>query len=109
MENFKLHYAKLDLESKDIELLSFKKHNDLIDFIDENCINRSKQVVWLIAKDESNDIFISDSHLSIQDFLSKKYLWQIPDTYYLQEYSSFEDAYSVALSMLETSDLCYNQ
>lgn len=29
--------------------------------------------------------------------------------FYLQEYSSYEDAYSVALSMREPSPLCYDQ
>ena len=104
---FKLHYASLDFKG-DIPCFNFKKHSDMIDFIDEKCIGRSNQLVWLLAKNNSNDVFISDNHLSIQDYSTKKYLWNFPDEYFLQEYPSFEDAYKVALHMAEISPLCYS-
>lgn len=105
---FKLHYASLDLGNNDIPCFEFKKHSQMIDFIDEKCINRNGKVVWLLAKEDFTDVFISENHLSIQDFLSKKYCWQTTGNYFLQEYTSFEDAYRVALDMSEISPLCYS-
>jgi len=103
---FKLNYASLDLQG-DIPCFEFKTHAQMIDFIDEKCINRSSQLVWLLAREGSQDIFISENHLSVQDFLENKYLWNIRGEYFLQEYSSYEEAQKVALSMYETSSLCY--
>lgn len=105
---FKLHYASLDLRDNDIPCFEFKKHSQMIDFIDEKCINRNGQVVWLLSKKSSTDVFISENHLSIQDYFAKKYLWNIPGDYVLQEYPSFEKAYCVALNMSEISPLCYS-
>ena len=104
---FKLHYASLDLQG-DIPCFEFKKHSDMIDFIDEKCINRNGQVVWLLAKEGFTDVFVSESHLSIQDFLNKKSVWQTTGNYFLQEYPSFQDAYKVALDMAEISPMCYS-
>ena len=106
---FNLHYASLDLGDNDIPCYGFKKHSHMVDFIDEKCINRKGEVVWLLAKNGSTDVFISESHLSIQDFLSKKYCWQTTGDYFLQEYPSFEEAYRVALDMAEISLLCYSK
>lgn len=105
---FKLYYAELNSQG-DIPCFEFRTHAQLIDFIDEKCINRSSQLVWLLAREDSSDIFISESHLSIQDFLKNKYLWNIRGEYFLQEYPSYEEAYGVALSMLETYHLCYKK
>ena len=105
---FKLYYAELDLQG-DIPCFEFKTHAQMIDFIDEKCINRSSQLVWLLGREDSSDIFISENHLSIQDFLKNKYLWNIRGEYFLQEYPSYEEAYGVALSMLETYHLCYKK
>lgn len=104
---FKLHYVSLKLQG-DIPCFKFKKHSDMIDFIDEKCINRIGKVVWLLAKSDLKDVFVSESHISIQDFLKNKYCWQTTGDYFFQEYSSFEEAYKVALDMKEESPLCYS-
>lgn len=104
---FNLHYAPLQTSDKDISLISFNTHEKMVDFIDEMCINRNGECVWLIAKDKSTDVFISESHISIQDFLQTKNAWNTVNDYFLQEYESFQDAYEVALTMVETSKLCY--
>ena len=109
MSNYKLHYAKVDLGLNDTPCFEFEKHSKMIDFIDEKCISGMGKIVWLIAKEDFTDLFISESHLSIQDFLSNKYTWQTTGDYYLQEYSSFLEAYKVALSMVEVSPLCYSE
>ena len=75
--------------------------------IDKNCYQRDK-IVWLLAKDESKDVFISESQLSIQDFLTKKTAWQSTGVYFLFEYPSYEEAYKVALDMMEIHELCYS-
>jgi hypothetical protein len=103
---YKLHYASIDLEG-DIPCFEFKKHAKMINFIDEKCIGRTSQCVWLIAKLKTTDIFISDSSLSIQDFIKSKHLWVIPDHYFLQEYASFEEAYHAAILINETSPMAY--
>jgi len=108
MKNFKLHYASLDLQG-DIPCFEFKKHSQMVDFIDEKCIGRNGQCVWLLAKNKETDIFISDSHLSIQNFLERLMTWQTMGDYFLQEYESFEEAYQVALDMVEESPLCYSK
>jgi hypothetical protein len=79
----------------------------MIDFIDEKCIRKTGKCVWLISKLDTTDIFISDSSLSIQDFMQRKYLWNIPGHYFLQEYASFEEAYHAAILINETSPMAY--
>ena len=101
---FKLHYEKLNLQG-DVPCFSFKKHSSMIDFIDEKCIRRGGEVVWLIAKEGLTDIFISDSQLSIQDFLEKKRCWKTPGDYFLLEYPSFEDAYEAAICIFREHPL----
>ena len=105
---YKLHYAKLDLGMNDIPCFEFRDINQLIDFIDDKCLGRSGQLVWLIAKDKMEDIFISENHLSIQSFIENTYLWKTQGTFFLQEYRSYEEAYQVALDMKEESPLCYD-
>lgn len=105
---FKLHYAPIKLENEDIPCFEFKKHSEMIDFIDEKCVHRNGEVVFLIGKDDLTDVFVSESYISVQDFLSKKNLWQTVGEYFFQEYSSFEEAYAMALAMSEGSNLCYS-
>ena len=109
MGNYRLHYASIEQgeTDDDIPVFKFNTNRRMIDFIDEKCIGKSSSIVWLLAKENSNDIFISEKHLSIQDFLLKKYTWNTVGDYFLQEYKSYEEAYSVALSMVEISPLCY--
>ena len=103
-----LHYAKLDLQG-DIPCFEFNKHSKMVDFIDSKCVGRSGQCVWLIARDGTTDLFVSESHISIQEFLKTKPCWSaIGGDYHLHEYASFEEAYIVALNMIEgKSGLCY--
>lgn len=99
MKKFKLYYIKL-LNSV---LFRTKKelttHAEMVDFIDEQCINRKK--VWLLYKRDCNDVFISESHISIQDFLEKKMTWQTTGDYFLEEYETYRDAYNKALELIE--------
>lgn len=104
---YKLHYAPIDLGENDIPCYDFNSHKKMIDFIDKVCYGRGGDKVWLIAKDDLQDIFISESYITIQSFLHNMVGWKTIGSYYLQEYSSYEEAYKVALSMKEDSPLCY--
>ena len=105
---YKLHYEKLDLQG-DTQFFEFRTHREMIDFIDAKCVGRNGQCVWLIARDGTTDLFVSESHISIQEFLKTKPCWSaIGGDYHLHEYASFEEAYIVALNMIEgKSGLCY--
>ena len=108
MLQHKLHYAKLLLD-EEIPCFEFSLQETMIKFIIDKCKGRNNQLVWLIAKNKSTDIFISSNYLSIIDFLKTKNEYQSYDDYFLQEYESFEDAYEVALDMAEISPLCYKK
>ena len=104
---YRLHYAPLHLQDE-ISCYEFKNQSKMIDFIDEKCINRIGTCVWLLARKGSTDVFISESYLSIQFFLEKMPNWRTVGDYFLQEYDSFEEAYEVALDIVEPSRLCYS-
>jgi len=110
----KLFYAPCDLGENDIVGFKIIGLKDLVDKIDELCHGKVKKRVFLLAsedlgyEEESNFVFISDSYLEIEEILLNHKRLRACKTFFLQEYESFEDAYSVALSMKENSELCYN-
>ena len=108
MNKFNLHYANINAVG-DIPCIKFDKHAYMVDFIDQLCVNRKGERVWLISKDGLEDIFISESCLSIESFMQNMDNWQTVGEYFLQEYSSYEDAHSVALDILENNELRYNK
>lgn len=89
-------------------LYKFSKFPLLIDFIDEVTIRRKGECIWLIAREGTTDIFISESALSIQTFIEKMDIWKCVGDYFLMEFDSFEEAYKVALNMNEGHELCYS-
>ena len=72
------------------------------------------EVVYLLSV--GDDVFISEDDEIIKSILKMFYNEQsFVDHYereiqdiFIQEYSSYEEAYKVALSIKETSKLCYN-
>ena len=107
-----LSYFKAN-ETKQL-LSAFTGGGELIDFLLE--IKR-KNTVFLLGIEKKDDnkalvmdeVFISESLSSIMYFIecnTKKYENDEVDIF-LQEYLSYEEAYKVALSMKETSALCY--
>jgi hypothetical protein len=101
--NYKLTYIPLKtLDIKSSEFV-FKKFSAMIDFIDENCCGRlNNNIVWFIMRDETDDVFISKSYVSIIDFLEKKSCWNSIGNFYLYEFSSYEEAYALAVSYTES-------
>lgn len=121
--NYKLHYAPLDLQGKDIELYDFKTSLETNAFILSEP-NPKQPTVYLIAIDEM--VFVSEyiSFISIifeafakqiSPIVIKNGICEIAEdltdkevNIFLQEYSSYEEAYKVALDMKEESKLCYS-
>jgi hypothetical protein len=111
--SYKLHYAKLHLGEQDIPCIEFSTSKKRIEYISDIIHAKSEQVVFLLAfEDEIDDsIYIGDSVITFEP------LWRISDSdiepfaknAFLQEYSSYEEAYKVALDMKEVSPLCYNK
>ena len=99
MKKFKLYYTKLLANCLFRTKSEFTTHKKMVDFIDEQCINR--KCVWLLYKRDCDDVFISGSHLSIQDFLQKKMTWQTTGDYFLEEYETCRDAYQKALEIIK--------
>jgi hypothetical protein len=106
---YRLHYSKIDAKNEDIPCFKFKKLASMIDFIDEHCIHRSGEVVWCLLRNELSDVFVSESQLSIQDFIQNKYCWNVRGDFHLFECDSFEEAYKIALASTEASALCYSE
>ena len=113
-ERKKLSYFELG-SNKPTNLI-FKNHNDLCDWIEALSNKRPIQSrVYLLTHNEilegSEDfeVFVSEQLSLIYEIISNEEIaFYICNDFYLQEYESFEDAYSVALSMREGNPLCYN-
>lgn len=122
--NYKLHYASIECQ-EDIPCFEFETFDELKNHIlsilfgsDESCFNR----VYLFTYEEivnnkngiDGAILIEDNVGVLTHYLQcmeieglEGSLKDLFHTYYLQEYSSYEEAYKVALSMREQSPLCY--
>ena len=103
---FTLHYAHIDSKGE-IPKFEFDKHLLMVDFIDEHCYGRKGDVVWLLKRPDDTNLFVSESYIDIQMMLERWPLWGTIGDYFLQEFNSFEEAYKVALEMVEESHLCY--
>ena len=118
-----LHHALKDLAESDIAKIHFKCLNDFQLYI-ENMVERvmvkfgeykPSKTVYLFTYDlpdeSESEIIITSKIYMIADFLEQSTFWglDVLETFYLQEFDSFEEAYKVALSMKETSPLCYNK
>lgn len=102
MKTINLHYAKVDLDNEDIPKFEFKSHFDLIQAVEFLCSDTDCNCVWLLSKENNSDIFISENHESIIDFLKNKSGWNEHADYFLQAYKTFNEAYEVALMIIES-------
>lgn len=110
--SYQLIYGDYDLLNQKVEKKAktfyFKKHNQMIDFIDQNCFNKKGSCVWLCYKFDIKEIFISDNHLRIQSFFEKMPLWKTVGGYWLQEFKNLEDAYLMAIKINKSDDNTIN-
>jgi hypothetical protein len=106
--NYKLHYAPIKLDG-DIPCYEFKNYRSMIDFIDKKTYGRNRSVVWILAKNDFEDVIVTQNAYFLQEVIGTLPLWQTIGDYFLQEYDSFESAYKVALDMMEPYELCYEK
>lgn len=108
MKNYELHYADLILNG-DISVFNFKTFDELVDFANFKTREKKGECVFLITKDHQNcRPFITDNPFDIEFLLTKMPGMGFKSATFIQEYESFEEAYKVALSMVEESPLCYS-
>jgi hypothetical protein len=109
----KLHYAELNLKG-DIPCYNIDNVKDISNIIKTD-LTQQKNKVYLFNFEfgiGESEVIISENISTILKFLQDntnliKYS-QSRDMF-LQEYPSYEDAYRVALAMMENSELCYNE
>ncbi len=95
-----LHLAIYD---GDIPIIKFANKEDLIEYIYEL---QKFDCVWLFATNsENSEILITENILFLLLIIKVS---SIEGDVFLQEYQSYEDAYSVALDMKESNPKCYN-
>ena len=126
MVNYKLHYADLEQNEigSDIPCFEFSKLESLIDFvysktlkntIGENENSESDRVYLISIQEEENDDDISEIFVTHDCGMPALFIkncssclgFKHEGIIFIQEYKSYEEAYSVALSMKEVSRLCY--
>ena len=94
----------------DSQKMEFDTVVDLCDYIKE--LKSIKGAVWLVADDVTNEVLVTESIELIIVCINAD-MWNVCiskyTTLYIQEYASYEAAYSVALSTKETNPLCYNK
>lgn len=127
-KNITLHFAYSNNGTDNIPEIKFKYSDDILDyfwqlwnmiqdeFIDKNeslvpiedYINFKKDTVWLLTTDaEHPEITITDNLYEICDQYLLFHLVMKPKNVFFQAYSSYEEAYEVALLMKEEHPLCY--
>lgn len=123
MKKYILHYAAENLKG-DAPESSYSSMQSLINQIDATILNRSykKPIVYLLAMDFEgasfeqnalNEILITVFPDMVGRFITLLYNYVLKDfngeiNFFLQEYTSYEDAYKVALDMRENNRLCYS-
>lgn len=105
MKTINLHYAKIDLkENEGIIRYEFKSRLDLIKAVEYIINDVDYDCVWLLSKDESPDVFISENKESILEYAKSNSGWSGFSDLFLQAYRTYNDAYEVALMIAE----CYS-
>ena len=123
MQKYILHYAPVNLKG-DIPESSYSNFQSLVTQIDATILNRQfrKPLVYLLAMEiegenyeekANGEILVTRYSDMVGRFLTllHDYCFEksnLTINFFLQEYTSFEDAYKVALDMRENSPLCYS-
>ena len=129
MKKRTLHYgslAQMELEQDIAERVFYKDSlidRDNVEILNNNC-NNSIPCVYLFScqedktfTDNSRDdspshVLVTDRPMAVEqclDEILRSFSSFDSLTFFLQEYTSYEDAYSVALHMMEGHPLCYNE
>jgi hypothetical protein len=103
-EKIILHFAFSETGEEDIPILDFPNKDELILFLSEL---KKDGTIWLFtAEGEYSEIIITDNKSLLIKTTGN--LLASNNILFLQAYPSFEDAYSVALTMREGHKRCYN-
>ena len=97
-----LHYAELEM-TEDINQIDFANLRSIDEWID-NTLWDKHGVVFVVAVDE--EVYVTSSPLSVAGFINY-FINGALEEVFIQEYSSFEEAYKIALAMQEENPLCY--
>ena len=113
-----LHYAKkegfIKDEYEDIQVYTIGENLPSISSWIHRNLKQDYKTVWLVTYNAEGkaegyeEIFVTDKVFSVYIFfelIDKDKLTNI----FIQEYPSFEDAYSVSLMMKEPHELCYSK
>lgn len=111
--NYTLNYQMED--GLDDLKVSFTNINELMNRVWAECDKEKDGVVYLCAAEfpelelKDDEISISQNKRVIYDFIeSIEAINHCRIKYFIQKYGTFDDAYSVALSMREPNPKCYN-
>jgi hypothetical protein len=109
-----LHYGALPLGSE-IEQIEFDTARELSSYLFDKA-DKSKKLVYIITFNMGDDcsscpIFIEEDATALLSlmFVHGDFYEEFVDTFFLQEYESYEDAYKVAMDMREPNPLCYDK
>jgi hypothetical protein len=95
-----LHLA---IYNGDIPIIPFETKKELIDYVFEL---QKFDCIWLFTTGcENGEIIVTENILFLIMIIEMS---TIEGDIFIQEYQSYEDAYSVALDMKETNPKCYN-
>ena len=111
MGTIKVYYAKLNLK-EDIKCFEFKSIESIRNFISDIVYgDKEDKVVYLLVIQD--DVFVTENKQLVCELfdgnLNSAYPFYEGDNIFIQEYESFEEAYEVALTIKETSKLCYSK
>ena len=115
-KKYELHYAKLSSDG-DIPCLKTDVFNEIHDAIKLRLNETRNECVYLFAFnciiEEYHEVVVSENLEFIESFFASGMIGGIDmildcNKFFIQEYESFEAAYEVALTMKETSKLCYS-
>jgi hypothetical protein len=109
----KLHYAKLDLQG-DIPCYELNGIEEVRNFVSgivgQHPTGKAEKMVYLIAIQD--DVFVTQNCQLVQELfdgnLNSVYPFFEGEDIFIQEYSSYEEAYKIALNIKEVSPLCYS-
>jgi hypothetical protein len=107
---YKLCYAPLNLDG-DILCHEFNTKDDLIAFVDKIVYPKGDDRVYLVCVED--EVFVTEKGWIVSELFEEPLRTAWPyyegDVSHIHEYTSYEEAYKVALAMKETSPLCYEK
>jgi hypothetical protein len=109
---YRLHYTELniDLDQQDIPVYEFKEFKELVNFVFKKSKDNRDECVFVIAKDfKTTCPFITDNKFDIEFILEKMPSMGFKSDTFIYEMPSFEDAYKLALDLVEEKKLAYSE